>query len=75
MARKGEPEEDFELPFKRLSGAVRIKHGDQVAESKAYTMQTSFKRRDKDRNPDYGGMGEQSGGEEMNYKDRNLMIE
>lgn len=68
--------DDFELPFKRLSGAVRIKHGGEVAESTSYAIQKSFTRRDKDRDPDFGGMGDQEGGfEEMDYRDRNLLID
>ena len=38
---------DFELPMKRLSGAVRIKSGDKVAESTAYSIQASFTRHGK----------------------------
>lgn len=56
-----------ELPFKRLSGAVRIKHGDQVAESTSYTVQTSFNRRRED--------GQRDSQEQDDYRDRHILLE
>ena len=59
----------IEQSLSRFAGTVKIRHGDNVSESK---IQASYNPRERDRDPNDGGMGETN---DLDYKNRHLLLE